>query len=353
MYLIGIQYLRAIAALMVVFHHARWSVSGAEAWTGFGYAGVDIFFVISGFVMAQTTQGVNTTVNFYERFKSSLVFIKKRLTRIVPLYFVCLIWSSRKELLQGQISKDLRLDFIFVPHVNSNFPGMIAPTVTQGWTLNYEMFFYLLFACSMLLGKLRLIILCTVLVLFSLAGFHFALEPTVFSSANWIDLVAHFYSSNILLEFGLGIAAQRILVVCKEINVSKGLLISAVVFGFLTLAMMAQREDFLRGIALGVPAFLIVCAASKLFQGTNYRTLSMLGDASYAIYLFHWASFGLVKPLTALLGSQLNQPVVIVFLMFAHFLVAIASGIVVHLLIERPLLKNLQGLAQNRNFLST
>ena len=82
--IISIQILRAFAALLVVFHHARYQIQDFEVffhggiWP-FGQAGVDIFFVISGFIMWVTTHDRRTT---------PLRFMTNRIVRIVPLYWL-------------------------------------------------------------------------------------------------------------------------------------------------------------------------------------------------------------------------------------------------------------------------
>src|SRR6516162_6435510 len=91
----GIQYLRAVAALMVVAHHARHYFPQGDQWSTFGSRGVDIFFVISGFVMAHSTQGYRADAN--RRFQSER-FLAKRFIRVVPLYWLALLWTSKRHL---------------------------------------------------------------------------------------------------------------------------------------------------------------------------------------------------------------------------------------------------------------
>ena len=116
---------------MVVVHHATHSVPGAH-WMPFGGAGVDIFFVISGYVMAHTTQNLPSGQDSASR------FIRKRIARIVPLYWLAILWVTRRT------PPDLNLlrDFFFIPHYNAQYPTLINPILVQGWTLNYEMLFY-------------------------------------------------------------------------------------------------------------------------------------------------------------------------------------------------------------------
>ena len=87
----GVQYLRGIAAMMVVFHHARHEFGGAMSIT-FGGRGVEIFFVISGLVMMYSTQGGQLTAGaaLRDRMAEAMLFWKRRIARVVPLYWIAL-----------------------------------------------------------------------------------------------------------------------------------------------------------------------------------------------------------------------------------------------------------------------
>ena len=160
----GLQYLRGIAALMVVFYHSRSYFGDVPDWTRIGSRGVDIFFVISGFIMAYATRHLADDVT---AIKASLIFLSKRFIRVVPLYWVALLWASSVywinwvstsgslEELYLNISPELisiAKDFLFIPHlsIDEDEQGEIFPVLIQGWTLNYEMFFYFIFAIAML-----------------------------------------------------------------------------------------------------------------------------------------------------------------------------------------------------------
>jgi exopolysaccharide production protein ExoZ len=112
-----------------------------------GASGVDIFFVISGFVMAHTTRDSTDAVTFF----------RKRIARIVPLYWIALLWTARHAL--PSPDADLLKDFFFVPHWSTEFPNSVNPILRQGFTLNYEMFFYALFALAMIFGRKRVVVL--------------------------------------------------------------------------------------------------------------------------------------------------------------------------------------------------
>ena len=150
---LSIQYLRALAALGVVIFHA----SPADNPFMVGNAGVDIFFVISGFIMWSITE---------ERPTSPAAFIRDRLIRIAPLYWLLTTLLVVGVLVRSKLFPNLKIDlpfvvgsYLFVPMRPPGSTGAdpIWPVLVQGWTLNYEMFFYVLFsACLFLRPSLRL-----------------------------------------------------------------------------------------------------------------------------------------------------------------------------------------------------
>ena len=166
----GIQVLRAIAALMVVTQHSRHSVPGSEFLPLFGGAGVDIFFIISGFVMSYTSPIIGGGMK--AKLKAADIFFRKRLARIVPLYWLALAWVARRDF--STPNNHLVEDFLFIPHFHYLHPTWLSPIIIQGWTLNYEMFFYFVFAIAMLFGTFRLVLLIAILFVLPLVGLFLA-----------------------------------------------------------------------------------------------------------------------------------------------------------------------------------
>lgn len=344
----GIHYLRAVAALMVVICHAKLSTSGSDFWPTFGFAGVDIFFVISGFVMAHSTRNLDMTGNYIKRFYIAVNFVKKRLLRILPLYYLGLLWVARGELFRGQISHDFIKDFLFIPHPSPDGLGMLAPALTQGWTLNYEMFFYALFALSMLFGRYRFLLLFLWLIsLVLLGGFSIGFTnhfDFVVDAASIKNIATAFYTNNILLEFGFGIVAYQLMGVWSNLNWSRYTHILIVIFSFIVLAYFADNYQ-LRSLRMGIPATIIVLSSAQAFIGKKNSILQLLGDASYAIYIFHWASFGMIKPLANFMGASVRHPFNVSILMLTCIAAATLAGVVIHLVIEKPLMHYLKRFA--------
>ncbi|MGB0919773.1 MAG: acyltransferase family protein [Alphaproteobacteria bacterium] len=157
-----IQVLRAVAALMVVLLHLCGElmrhVDGLDKnYFIIGGSGVDIFFVISGFIICYTTR--NT--------QSIKTFAIKRLARIIPLYsiltlglFVILSIAPQFAYSSEASWPNLIQSLLFIPHEGPT--GSVKPLLKLGWTLNYEMLFYTVFAVALLAGKWRILVASTV-----------------------------------------------------------------------------------------------------------------------------------------------------------------------------------------------
>ena len=190
--LYSIQYLRAFAALLVVFHHARiplpWLYDPLAEYKGLAF-GVDIFFVISGFVMYSAAKSENV-----------VEFLRRRIVRIVPLYWIATITlfllSEKRNILSIGSDKFLHIakSLLFIPHWNLGFPSEIWPYLVPGWTLNYEMFFYFIFAVGLAFRKIEGIVSAGILLL--------VLIGAVYCPSG---AIASTYTSPMLLEFLFGI----------------------------------------------------------------------------------------------------------------------------------------------------
>ena len=149
----SIHYLRGLAALLVVFHHGVLQFPGLRdryAHFEFGQAGVDIFFVISGFVIYLAS--IEGRIRPGE-------FVKRRIVRIVPLYWVATLALVAAAVCAPQLfattvvtPQNVGQSLLFIPSYSAAFPDQIWPVLVPGWSLNYEMFFYGLFALGLMSG---------------------------------------------------------------------------------------------------------------------------------------------------------------------------------------------------------
>lgn len=271
----SIQALRGIAALLVVLEHIRFLNRGAF--------GVDIFFCISGFMIMLTTH------------RDGKAFFRKRLLRIIPFYYLMTLFTYGLLLLfPGMFEQTaarpvyLLKSLLFVPFDIGG--GVLQPLVRIGWTINCEMFFYLLFGLSMrLTHRFRGLACSLTLCLIVALG---AMLPS-----SWAPFV--FYSDPIMLEFVFGILCfyiARFLYRKKEegrLPEALGiccLLASAGLFFFLILTKpVINILDFRRPVLWGLPAMLIVLCffTAGLFLRMP-RFSVMLGNISFSLYLVHY-----------------------------------------------------------------
>jgi exopolysaccharide production protein ExoZ len=336
--LLNLQILRAVAAYLVVFVHLYDLVPNTPLTSLLrdkGYSGVDLFFVISGFIMVHTTT---------EKPMGPTTFFLNRLKRITPLYyavtlFVFCVALIIPSLLSSTSPHTIALlkSLLFVPFEKT--PGRIYPIYYLGWTLNYEMFFYLIFAASLALAYDWRVHICSavICVLVLVGSFVTTTDNPVF----------YFYTQPIMLDFVLGmlIAAFRKPIV-NMLGNSKlvPLLILAVgiaglsfrgsIFPTTPNIFAPPTHTFLN---FGIPSSLIVMAAVLLENGKGkskaMQLLARIGDASYSIYLTHFfvvaAMVGFANYIN--LGPGPRTALAVVTL----FVVAII-GIFVYRFFERP-----------------
>jgi exopolysaccharide production protein ExoZ len=322
-----IQYLRGIASAMVVLHHIRnpWpNLYNPFERFDMGEAGVDIFFIISGVVMYVSS-----------RVELPAVFAGLRLIRVAPLYWILTLCAAALLLLSGgakpgfALVNDVALSAMFIPHHSSVFPGTIWPVLNPGWTLYFEMFFYLIFAIGLFFRKPLMISLCLISLLVVL-GLFVSTDESIFHSYTHPFLM---YTHPLMLEFAGGIVLGWLFLNGRIPNVWLLLPI-----GFLALfAAHAARLPYLF-LQNGLCAALIMLgavAAERSFKIPDVRWLQLLGDASYSIYLTHALTLFVVRRLFL----RLPLEGVLQFASFA-ILAATASllvGFVVYFKVERPM----------------
>jgi len=313
--LVSIQYLRAAAALAVVVYHAsQWGVGVIDI----GRAGVDLFFVISGVIMWKVT-GV--------REGSPGAFVWRRLTRVAPFYWlvtlvltgVALVWPDFLDNVHPAVGHVL-LSLAFIPHFDPK--GLPFPLYAPGWSLNYEAFFYLLFAAVLFAPRRRqAALVCAGLFLTVAAGFILN------------DPVYQLGANPMLFQFAAGVAIANL----SEINGLPGrrggwLLVAAGVAALAVPAALGVFSEFWRPFLWGAPAALIVAGAMAI-EGDGgvpqIPALAALGEASYALYLTH-------EPAEAVIGHTLGTGNVWLFYPLA-IAASVAAGLACHRCVEGPL----------------
>ena len=335
----SIQFLRFAAAASVVLFHSSQVVGSyfsGNAFTKFavlGASGVHIFFVISGFIM------IYTSFSTQDKPFNAKRFIAKRIIRIYPIYFVYsavylyfyYFFATAKSLSVTQFVGSLFL-----------LPGYSSLIIGPGWTLSYEVYFYACFAIAMTLGLTRGLIALT---LFFLAAIAF--RSAVDTSQPFI----HVMTSALLLEFLLG--AWIGFAVVSMVRVSNGLanlLLALAVVGF----VVGFFVHLPSAITWGIPSALLV--AGFVFKEINdripwlIRKWSFLGDSSYSLYLLHIVLIDAVVMLAIhfnnSIGTYLGSSGTygMIFICFAMTAYCVVAALISYELVERRLIRRLQGL---------
>jgi exopolysaccharide production protein ExoZ len=315
--LYGIQYLRAFAALAVVLFHAAERSGYAFA---IGAAGVDVFFVISGFFM---------WVIVHRRPVSAGRFLIERAKRIVPVY-----WLATAVMVGGALAglfpnlvltaQHVVASLLFIP-VRSPSSGEIWPVLIQGWTLNYEMFFYIVFAaCLLLPHRLRLAAVAAIFLALVATGFAVESEDPLFLT----------YTRPIVLEFVVGMLIGQLWLSVRVPGRAVSLaLICAGIAGFAIIGIL--RLPFDEWTCGPLAAALVYGTASLDREGSVPRlgVPALLGDASYSIYLWHTFAISVV----AKAGVAAGMPSPLVFV--ASICAGTFIGLCGFFLVERPLMR--------------
>ena len=352
-HLLSIQALRALAAIMVVFHHAQNDAGRTAADLGAPFerffalpwaAGVDLFFVVSGFVMVFSSEKMFATPGGAGQFMS------RRVARIVPLYWLAtaifviaaLRGAAAGKALPPSLGEILS-SFAFLPWPRG-IDGAPRPIHSLGWTLEYEMFFYLVFACFLWLPRARAVA-GVAAFLGALVLAHVAFQPQ--------DVAIAYWSDPIVLEFALGMGIA--------LAYRSGLRlpgIAALAIALPALAVLASDpmhsagegfdaldpNGFLRLFCWGAPMAAIFAAIvlREKQQQTNsaMRFAAAVGDASYALYLFHPLTIIVLRKLW--LVGHFDRfgfwPLVV-----ASTLASVALALAIYRWIEKPLTSLAQG----------
>jgi peptidoglycan/LPS O-acetylase OafA/YrhL len=334
--IIAIQVLRALAAVAVAVSHFQFDLQrtfglgAALPPLGYGNAGVDLFFVISGFVMVYASEPL------FGRRDGPGAFFMRRLIRIVPIYWlVTTLYIVLAFTLPGHkvtySAQHIVASYLFIPW--PRLDGVMQPVVGQGWTLNYEMLFYAVFALAVLAPRrMAVTLVALALGVAVLIGALISLpEPLAF----WCDPM--------LLEFvfgmGLGLAYREGVRLPPLVG---WLLILAGLVGFALAPWPAWGYSGTRFLTWGLPAVLMVAGAGfgQLCVSRRWQPLVLLGEASYALYLLH--SIPVRAVLQGAGWAKLDIAAAPWFYLALATAGAIALAILVHLAFERPVTRALR-----------
>ena len=331
--ILSIQYLRGIASLLVVISHIAWKNiqtggSTMHWWHEAGTFGVDIFFIISGYIMVYITQ------NMHQKPHNVRTFLKKRFIRIIPLYwFYTLVALAIFILLPERVNSgggntDILKSFFLLPLASDeNY------LVGVGWTLHYEFLFYILFSFGLLfsrtIGNIAVVSTILISVLYS-----------IFIPMNGMNYIFYTFLNDIFIEFALGIFLYFFLLKIK--NIYTFISISSIIIGVISFFYLHTGGSFtgVHHIDTGASAFLIcfgVVSMERFWKRRECKFLTLMGNTSYSTYLLH--PFILVA--VVMVNDKFKDIIpqnesLLIIIMIA---VSIIGGYISHILIEKNLIK--------------
>jgi exopolysaccharide production protein ExoZ len=337
----GVQALRGAASLLVVANHASavWSerlapTSGPPAFLR-GSFGVDLFFVISGFVMAVFT------TSFAKRPDAAAEFLKRRLIRILPLYWLVTLIKVTVACIYPRLTIhqlpsvwNIVASLFLIPTRLTH--GLIGVVVSAGWTLSLELVFYLFFAIALKLRRPPLQVLLPTLGVVATIGF--------FNRPSWPPIT--YLANPLTLEFLAGVVlgtyratlasvlplpARWLLLLFSTVTICYALY-SIAILGEPPLAMLLR-------MSIWGAASLCLVASVVLLESQIGRLLPNLalaiGDASYSIYL--WQTLLLPALAILLLGLRLDRlSLGYLICTVLSLVVCILGGLLSFRLLDRP-----------------
>jgi exopolysaccharide production protein ExoZ len=322
-----IQILRFLAAAAVVAFHA-WGVAPnfiniPDDQFSFGLQhgghGVDLFFVISGFIIFYATQRAGLTPG---------AFLKRRIERIVPLYFFVTFAAT---VLAFLLPASFDSPGWFTPQHILKSLGFVSftdgemPVVYVGWSLEYEMYFYLSVALLMALTREPWRVIVMIFSALTIVG---QIPGAAGALGNYV-----FLTDPLIMEFVLGVLVGT-LVVNGRIGATE------LAAAACALAALLIADPGNRAIVFGLPSAILVGAAAYIstkLQKLSFIEAAMerLGDASYSIYLAQVNTVSLVSAYVAGIYPSISPMALVVVTTMAGVFV----GLLLNIVVERPLLK--------------
>jgi len=335
----NIQGLRAIAALLVFAVH----LNGVEhrftpreflhLLNPLGEWGVDLFFVISGFVM------ITSTWNEFSTPAISVRFFLRRLTRVYPPYWIAMIpivalYAVAPHMINGSqsIRPNVIASLLLLPQVGK-------PLLTVSWTLVYEMFFYVVFAVVLAFDRRWCLPLMTLW-----GGLTLLVAALVMPLNNpYLDV----YANPLLIEFILGVFAGYIVHVRGAFFPITSLLVGGMLMAvsdvtYDTFNAAAGLDGDLRFLFVGVPVLLMfngVIGLEQRFAVIFPRWLQRIGNASFSLYLWHVPLSMLIARLTMRVLARHSSPLIHALWLAGTILIVVGTSYLLYERIERPLLR--------------
>jgi exopolysaccharide production protein ExoZ len=331
-----VQVLRGLAALAVTFYHAHLILAkpeygGIEAFAGvagYGWLGVNFFFVLSGFIILMAHAG---DIGVPRRARH---YATRRFVRVYPVYWIfTAVYVAAALAGLGRPDSPATVTNILASATLVPFDPAPLPPLQVAWTLFYEVFFYALFLVLILSRRLGL-------ALIALWGVAILFYGLVLGRSEMNPL--NMWSMYFIVGMGAFLAYRRMPVRWGWPFLLAGgaLLAGAIATGQVPGRIVAAQHQppLLLGLAI---VFAILLAGATLIEKARPfavpASLLLLGDASYSLYLVHSPVLSVFGAVQGRAGFALPEP----FLFLLASAIALVAGIAAHLLVEKPLLRAL------------
>jgi peptidoglycan/LPS O-acetylase OafA/YrhL len=304
---------------MVVCHHyvaSQADMVGVGRWLlNFGGAGVDIFFVISGFIMMITQSDPAKSYTAKD-------FLVRRLARVAPLYWILTAVAFALVAVAGsavntQVSaQKFMMSMLFLPYsetpISMSMSAHTAYVIPMAWTLTFEWYFYAVFAISLAFGLKPMARLPFIAAWFTCA----VIAGIVFQPAS---LILQVMTSPLVFEFLLGSIIAILYMRGYRLSGIQALILA--IGSLAVLANLLHADNIMRTVVWGSAAFTLIAAAT-LYEGRKRQVAAIipfawLGNISYSLYLSHFFSLALFVRLQkhfGFIGEGFGPLTVLVFI---------------------------------------
>lgn len=340
----SIQLLRALAVVAVIISHISHELKNllANKLTTFddklfpGDFGVDLFFVISGFIMLYTTQ------NSFGRAGETYSFLRRRVLRIVPFYWIATtLMIIAVMMFPGSVNTATSdiwqwiTSYFFIPYARES-DGLIRPVLGIGWSLQYEMLFYAIFAIGLFWKRaIGLVFIVAAPFVIIAIGYFFDLQGSLWS----------FLRHPMTTEFSIGVMIGYLYI--KGFRVPKIVGWAILVAAMIILALLPgfnETIEYYRHVYYGLPAAMILAWA---VLARDHDTFSVhkffleIGETSYATYLTHPFVVGIVSMMAKYTGFLDSFSATSIILNFSIVVLvgSLIVGYVSHYILDLPLTK--------------
>jgi exopolysaccharide production protein ExoZ len=324
---------RGIAAIAVVLHHAAayaadkrfWGETVYRRYFDFGALGVEFFFVLSGVVILMAHWNDQGKPGTYRN------YITKRWQRIYPIYWIVLSVAILSFYLKPTLGIGYERDgMVVLSSILLVHIGSVETILLVAWTLFHEILFYILFGFVILSKGMGYLLLTLWFAASALVAFHPARNAFLME-----------YLSPLHLLFALGMLLcvlskrGRPLKPGPSLALGSGLLVYAVCW-----TVHHGIPDTTCSLVAGLASFFILLDLIALERQGRLRVpawMNVLGEASYSIYLVHFPMLSVTARMCFFLSQRTALPLFV--WLIVQFAFATAAGILVHFVVEKPLLR--------------